>query len=245
MGSYQHFGVCMFSKRSIVIVSTFILTALTFVICFSVLKNSSLDTASANNVRIVLDAGHGGIDGGVSGVSTGVKESDLNLLVVRKVENLLIAGGFDVTLTRSTDAGLYGVATKNRKKNDMKKRKEIIESVKPTVVVSIHMNYYPLSTRTGAQVFYKENDENGLKLASSIQKCFNELNSRKDYKPLTGDYYMLNCTDYTSVIAECGFLSNPDEEKKLISDEYQDEIAYAVFSGIVDYLSQTTFVFCY
>lgn len=233
----------MFSKRRIVIISTFLVTALTFVLCFSVLKKES-DTVSANEIRIVLDAGHGGIDAGVSGVTTGTKESDLNLAVCRKLENLLVAGGFDVTLTRSTDAGLYGLATKNLKKNDMKKRREIIEDVKPTVVVSVHMNYYSLSTRAGGQVFYNGNNENSYNLALSIQKRFNELNGNKrEYKPLTGDYFMLNCTEYTSVIAECGFLSNPEEEKKLITDEYQEEIAYALFSGIVDYLSKSSFVF--
>lgn len=233
----------MFSRRRIVIISTFLVTALTFVLCFSVLKKES-DIVSANEIRIVLDAGHGGIDAGVTGINTGVKESDINLFVVRKLENLLLSGGFDVTLTRSTDAGLYGLATKNLKKNDMKKRKEIIEDIKPTVMVSVHMNFYPISTRSGGQVFYKANNENSRKLANSIQKRFNEISgSKREYDALAGDYYMLNCTNYTSVIAECGFLSNPEEEKKLITEDYQNEIAYALFCGIVDYLSETSFVF--
>lgn len=233
----------MFSRRKIVIISTVLITVIAFIICFSALSGSSVDNTNDKSLRIVLDAGHGGIDGGVSGISTGIKESEINLSVVKKVEKLLIAGGFTVTLTRNTDAGLYGVATSNRKKKDMQRRKEIIEKTNPVLVVSVHMNFYPVSSRSGGQVFYKANDENGKNLALSIQKCFNEL-SQKEYKPITGDYYILNCTDYTSVIAECGFLSNLQEEKMLASNEYQDKVAYAIFNGIIDYLSISSFKFC-
>ena len=80
---------------------------------------------------IVIDAGHGGIDGGVSGVNTGVKESEINLAIVKKLESYIKGAGMSVVLTRSTDAGLYGVATKNLKRKDMQKRKEIILKAKP------------------------------------------------------------------------------------------------------------------
>ena len=109
--------------------------------------------SAANKVKIVLDAGHGGIDGGVSGVSTGIKESELNLKVVKKLETYLISAGMSVTITRNSDAGLYGVATKNLKRKDMEKRRDIIKSVEPHLVVSVHMNKYSLSPRRGAQVF--------------------------------------------------------------------------------------------
>lgn len=216
-----------------------IATILTFILCFGVLSTKPIGEASASKIKIVLDAGHGGIDGGVSGVKTGVKESELNLKVVKKLQTYLMSAGITVVLTRSTDAGLYGVATSSLKKKDMLKRKEIIMESKPDMVVSIHMNKYSVSTRRGAQVFYKSCDDNGKMLAVSIQENFNQMSqASRACSALSGDYYILNCSEYPSVIAECGFLSNPEDEALLITEEYQDSIAYAIFKGVVSYLSK-------
>ncbi len=229
-------------KRRLVIISVLLITAITFIICFGALGSKPIGNADGMGIKVVLDAGHGGIDAGVSGITTGVKESDLNLKVVKKLETYFISAGIPVVLTRSTDAGLYGVATGNRKKKDMQKRKEIIENAKPTLVISIHMNKYSVSTRRGAQVFYKNSDEKGKSLANCIQNSFNEMEKAvRDCSALKGDYYILNCTNYPSVIAECGFLSNPDDESLLITDEYQDEIAYAIFKGAIGFLSENSF----
>jgi N-acetylmuramoyl-L-alanine amidase len=106
------------------------------------------------------------------------------------------------------------------------------------------MNKFSLSSRRGAQVFYKEGSESGKLLAKSIQNCFNEMEEApRQSSPLKGDYYILNCSDYPSVIAECGFLSNIDDEKLLITDEYQDKIVYAIFKGIVEFFSQSSMNF--
>ncbi len=230
-------------KRSnLIIISTLVLTVITFIICFGSLKSGSALSSEQPKIKVVLDAGHGGIDGGVSGVNTGIKESVINLSIVKKLEHYLVDGGFNVVLTRSTDAGLYGIATKSLKKKDMQKRKEIIEKEEPSLVVSVHLNKYSLSSRKGAQIFYNEKNQNGKILAESIQKAFNELpDSERDFSALKGDYYILNCTNYPSVIAECGFLSNPEEEAKLVTEEYQDVVAYTLFKGIVSYLAETSY----
>ena len=230
-------------KRSnLIIISTLILTLITFIICFGSLKSGSALSSEQPKIKVVLDAGHGGIDGGVSGVNTGVKESVINLSIVKKLERYLVDGGFNVVLTRSTDAGLYGIATKSLKKKDMQKRKEIIEKEEPSLVVSVHLNKYSLSSRKGAQIFYNEKNQSGKILAESIQKAFNELpDSGRNFSALKGDYYILNCTNYPSVIAECGFLSNPEEEAKLVTEEYQDVVAYTLFKGIVSYLAETSY----
>ena len=124
----------------------------------------------------------------------------------------------------------------------MEKRREIIIKAQTHLVVSVHMNKYSLSTRRGAQVFYRSGDENAKLLASSIQSSFNSMDEAvRKCSILTGDYYILNCTNIPSVIAECGFLSNPDDEALLITEKYQDSIAYNIFKGIVEYLIQTTF----
>ncbi len=204
-------------------------------ICLSALVQTAVDT---QNITVVLDAGHGGIDGGVTGVNTGVKESEINLDIVKKLQVYLEQAGINVVLTRKTDAGLYGLAVKGFKKRDMQKRKEIIERAAPAVMVSVHQNSYPRSARRGAQLFYRAGSAEGETLANNIQSELNNMpECVQKSTPLTGDYYMLDCTDYTSVICECGFLSNPADEALLVTDEYRDKIAAAVYKGILSYLS--------
>ncbi len=233
-------------KRSTLVIATaLILTAITFIICIATLSSDKINKSSANAYTIVLDAGHGGIDQGSSGVKTGVQEGEINLQIVKKLETYLLSGGFNVVLTRTSSNGLYGMATSNRKKKDMQKRKEIIENANPNLVVSVHLNEYSVSTRRGAQVFYKKGDDLSKSLAENIQSKFNSLNKHvKDYSALTGDYYILNCTNYPSVIAECGFLSNPEDEALLISEEYQNELAQSIYQGIISYFSVNSFAFC-
>ncbi len=229
-------------SRKLIVTSVLLLVALTTILCFGALSKTSSDNASAYKIKVVLDAGHGGVDGGVSGVKTGVKESELNLIITKKLEKRLISAGFNVVLTRSSDAGLYGVATSSLKRKDMQKRREIILNAKPDLVVSIHMNKFSVSTRRGAQVFYKKDDAKSKQLADSLQNCFNTMEqSSRTCTALTGDYYILNCSDYPSVIAECGFLSNPEDEALLINEAYQDDLSYTLFKGIIVYLSQLTF----
>ena len=230
-------------KKNILIVTAFILTALTFILCFAALAKTNA-AAVNSGVKIVLDAGHGGIDGGVSGKTTGVCERDINLAVVRKLENYIISAGLNVVLTRSSDAGLYGVASSTLKRRDMEKRKAIIEKAEPTLIVSVHMNYYPNSSRRGGQVFYRVDSERSRVLANSVQKGLNALyQDVKDYTPLAGDYYILNCTDYPAIIAECGFLSNPQDERLLVTEEFQNELAYSLFTGIINYLTESSIAY--
>lgn len=230
-------------KRNIVIVTALVLTAFTFVLCFTALARTNA-AALNSGVKIVLDAGHGGIDGGVSGKTTGICERDLNLAVVKKLENYLKDAGLTVILTRNSDAGLYGVASSTLKRRDMEKRKEIIKKAEPTLVVSVHMNFYPNSSRRGGQVFYRGDSEKSRLLAHSVQNGLNSLyNDVKDYVPLTGDYYILNCTDYPAVIAECGFLSNPTDESLLADENFQGELAYSLFYGIINYLTESSIAY--
>lgn len=234
----------VFKRRNLLIISVLLVTVFTFILCFSALAKIPIGEASSNSIKIVLDAGHGGIDGGVSGVKTGVKESELNLDVAKKVQSYLVGAGMSVVLTRNSNAGLYGMATKNLKKKDMQKRRDIINKAEPHLVVSIHMNKYSSSSRRGAQVFYKKGDSSAKLLAENIQKSFNDMEQAvRKCAILTGDYYILNCTKYPSVIAECGFLSNPEDETLLIDEKYREDVAYAIFKGIVGYLSQSSFVF--
>ncbi|MBQ9081307.1 MAG: N-acetylmuramoyl-L-alanine amidase [Clostridia bacterium] len=224
------------SKNYILLTGALIVCFLfTLTVCLSVLVQTAVDT---QNMTVVLDAGHGGIDGGVTGIKTGIKESEVNLSIVKKLQVYFEQAGINVVLTRKTDAGLYGLATKGFKKRDMQKRKEIIENASPAVMVSIHQNAYAGSSRRGAQLFYRKDSGAGALLANSIQAELNAMpECVKQSKPLAGDYYMLNCTNYTSVICECGFLSNPEDEALLLTEEYKEKIAYAIYKGVISYLS--------
>jgi len=140
-------------------------------------------------------------------------------------------------MTREDASGLYGLSTTNYKKRDMQKRKEIIESIRPDMVISIHMNSYIRHNLRGAQVFYDKNSEISETLALSIQDQFAARLEKSDKGISIGDYYMLKCTDAPSVITECGFLSNEEDEKLLINETYQEKIADCIFVGIINFLN--------
>lgn len=185
---------------------------------------------------VVLDAGHGGVDAGVIGKTTGVKESYLNLLIVKKLKNQFTAAGFRVVLTRKTQAGLYGLPTKGFKKRDMQARKQAIEQSHADLVISIHQNYFAKQTSTGAIVFFYEQSEQSKVFAASLQQQLNTLYPHQN-TALAGDYYMLKCTTSPSVLIECGFLSNPADEEKLVDSTFQTTLAQAIFYGTLNYLS--------
>ena len=203
-------------------------------VCFTPARASS---TPYSRVTVVIDAGHGGIDGGVTGVNTGVAESELNLAVAKLLQRDFSAAGFKVVMTRTTSAGLYGKASATLKKTDMQNRRRIIEGASPDLVISVHMNRCPLPSRRGAQVFYKPGDEASASFADDIQSELNGMKEAvRDCFTLAGDYYVLNVSGCPAVLVECGFLSNGDDEKLLINEEYREKLAYAIFKGAVKYL---------
>jgi N-acetylmuramoyl-L-alanine amidase len=202
---------------------------------------------TAGGEIIVVDAGHGGRDGGVSGTATKVRESDLNLKYAFLLKEALERQGYRVVMTRSTEDGLYdaaaeygAVSEESRKSRDMKKRREIINEAKPACVVSLHMNFFGQSSVRGAQVFYNSANAESKKLSQSVQGKINALNDKyaeRSASTLAGDYYIIKCTEYTSCIVECGFLSNKEDEKLLLSSAYQAELVYEITNGIIVYLN--------
>ena len=206
--------------------------ALTVGLCFAV----SATATSAYSVpkmgkTIIIDAGHGGADGGVVGVTTSVKESDINLSIARSLKHFLKTKGYDVVMTRTTTDGLYGMTTKNKKLKDMQERKKIIEDTKADLVVSVHCNSYPRHDQVGAQVFYAPGSEDGKKKAESMQNIL-KATLGTERNAMSGDYFILQCSSTPSLLVECGFLTTPSEEKKLVSASYQEKVAYAIFTGI-------------
>ena len=166
------------------------------------------------------------IDGGVTGTVTGAKESDLNLEIVKELAACFRAGGFKVVLTRKGAGGLYGLPTKGFKRRDMQRRKESANRSDADLFLSVHLKFYPSPSRRGAQVFYKENDDRSKAFADALQRSLNTSPDQpKDYSALKGDYYVLNECNCVCALAECGFLSNPEDEELLRQKSYREKIA--------------------
>lgn len=180
---------------------------------------------------IVIDSGHGGWDPGkVAGKNT--LEKDINLEIAKKLQSYLEQGGSTVLLTRSVDEALG-----KTKKDDMRSRAQIANNNDSDMFISIHQNAYTNESVTGAQVFYFNTSENSKKLAKYIQDELNTMlnkNKPKEEKE-NENYYVLKRTTTPSVIVECGFLSNSSERKKLLDEDYQHKIAWAIYKGIINY----------
>lgn len=245
------------NKRLMVIMSVVLLAAVFSVTRFFGLVNkdkktnkqhSSQDEKSnkENNkeeIVIVLDAGHGGIDPGKVGVN-GQLEKDINLQIVLKLKEVLEKDETlkaTVVLTRSDDTGNYKESDTHKKRADMKKRIEIVEEASPDLLISIHQNSYISSNVKGAQVFYYEKSEKGKTLANKIQGCLvKELadENKGRVEKANDNYFLITNVECPAVIVECGFLSNEDEAKLLSDDTYQDKIAKTIVDGIREYLQE-------
>ncbi len=186
------------------------------------------------NYTIVIDSGHGGRDNGCSGANGSI-ESDINLKISKKLQEYLETLGINVVMTRLDGNGLYSANATNFKESDMEKRLEIISDANPDMVISIHQNSFTNSSQIGAQAFYQENDEQSMEFAYAVQsQLLSQLpNARKEAN--TGDYYILKECGLPSVLVECGYLTNAEEEKLLMSEEYQSKVSYAIMCGVVKY----------
>lgn len=188
-------------------------------------------------IHVVLDAGHGGDDPGKIGTAK-TKEKDLNLNITKKVQKLLEKEGVTVHLTRESDKGLYDADGRNKKVQDLQRRCDMIHRIAPDCVVSIHQNSYPDPAVKGAQVFYYTDSKEGESLAGHLQNALVKYADTSNHRQSKGNktYYLLKKTDVPLAIVECGFLSCPEEESLLKTEEYQDKIAHAICQGILEYI---------
>ena len=213
---------------------------LIFLLIIAIVSIASFVATTASSIpkpqyKIVIDAGHGGRDGGAVGKSTGITESELNLEYALQLKDFCEEFGFEVVLTRSTMDGLYDENASNKKKSEMENRINKINNSDADLMISLHMNAFPLSSSEGAQVFYAKGSGKGYELAKSIQTNLSQsFESARDYVTV-GDYFVLNFSNIPSVLVECGFLSNPEEEKLLQDDSYKKKFCYSLLAGIIDY----------
>lgn len=189
---------------------------------------------------IVIDAGHGGEDGGATSCS-GKLESNFNLEIALKLNDLMQLMGYDTKMIRTTDHSVYtqGDTIAAKKVSDLKQRVKIVNETENALLVSIHQNTFPQSQYHGAQVFYGPKGESSH-LAESLQMSFVETinhGSNRKSKKADGIYLMqhINCT---GILVECGFLSNPEEEAKLSTDDYQQKICCVIGASLAEFLTK-------
>ena len=187
---------------------------------------------------VVIDPGHGGKDPGKVGV-TGVLEKEINLQIAKKLKLLLEAEDVTVVLTRDSDDGLYQESDRNKKVADMRARCAMIADVQPDAVISIHQNSYHEESVKGAQCFYHTSSKEAKELAELLQEQFREMDdSNKRQIQSNSSYYLLKKTEVPTVIAECGFLSNREDEGKLTQESYQEQLAWGMHLAILKYLNR-------
>lgn len=188
---------------------------------------------------VILDAGHGYPDKGAES-KNGTTESDINLAITLKVQNLLEQSGCVVLLTRSDENGIYSLDSKTlkeKKVSDIKNRVKIGNNSSADIFVSIHLNKIPQEQYYGWQCFYKKENENSKKLAENIQNSLNESIEKENKREALSitNKYIVEHVEIPLSIVECGFLSNSQEEKELKDDEYQNRLAWGIYCGIVNY----------
>ena len=181
------------------------------------------------------------MDGAVS--DDGISEAEINLTIALKLQNLLEQSGATVILTRSDENGIYDVdktTLKQKKVSDIRNRVKIGNSSSADIFVSIHLNKIPQSQYDGWQTFYKEGSEDGARLAKTIQENLNKTIQKENNRiaKTIDKIYIIKHVEIPTTIVECGFLSNPDEEKLLLEDEYQNKLAWGIYNGIIDYFYQ-------
>lgn len=230
-------------RFAIIFVILFFGLILTFVITT---YSESISTQSTNNgtyKTVIIDAGHGGEDGGAVGID-GVVEKDLNLPIAVEVARLLKKDGIDVIMIRDGDYAVYSEEAKTireKKASDIHNRFAVIENTDNSIFVSIHMNHYDSPLCSGAQTFYSANNKESEKLAQLIQtRIKDELQpeNERQIKPATSSIYLLYYAKTPAVLVECGFISNAEESLKLQDDIYQKEMAKSICKGILDYLGK-------
>lgn len=221
-------------------------TALICVFLFGALLYASVNdepevlTASAGTEPVVvIDAGHGGEDGGAG--ANGALEKDINLSIALKLRDMLTASGFTVVMTREEDISIYdsSASTIHEKKvSDMRNRRDIINSNSNNILISIHQNKFEQSKYSGTQIFYSKNNGRSIKLAEDIKRSVTGLlqpENKRELKAADSSVYLLDKAEVPAVIVECGFLSNEEEAKKLSTDDYQKKMAFAIMCGFLDY----------
>ena len=208
---------------------------------------SAEDAAAPSRPIIVIDAGHGGEDGGASGTD-GTNEKDLNLLVAQSLADILTATGYDVRMTRTDDRLLYDLYgdltdyTGHKKTYDLRNRLRFTEEAGADLLLSIHMNKFPQPQYSGLQVYYSPTAPESRTVAEVIRnytKLYLQPENNRETKAATSSIYLLHRIQRPAVMVECGFLSNEEELSRLKDDTYRRQLALVIACAAAESLSGT------
>lgn len=194
-------------------------------------------------IKILIDPGHGGVDQGASG-DMKIGEAPINLAISKKLMSFLEGSGFEVEMTRYDDSGLYtelSSTIRAKKNEDLKNRVELINNSNADLVISIHLNSFPQKQYYGAHVFYQKGNEATTKLAAdTIQESMKNILDKSNTRvpQIKKDIKIMDNTTVPVILIECGFLSNNNEERKLVSDDYQEKTSWAIYTGILKYWNE-------
>ncbi|MBR4973402.1 MAG: N-acetylmuramoyl-L-alanine amidase, partial [Clostridia bacterium] len=228
-------------KKRIIGISVWLIAIVTIAL-FSGLSQEVIKTSVKAEIypQIILDAGHGGFDGGAV-ANDGTVEKDINLNITLTLEKMLEQSGFEVVMTRTDDSSTESNSNDKiakKKKSDLNNRLELMKKYDDAVFVSIHLNKFTTSAARGSQIFYSSKVESSKNLADSIQNSIVEKiqpeNTRVNKKSTSSTYILHNAT-VPAVIVECGFLSNKAELELLKNEEYQNKMAFCIYCGILDF----------
>lgn len=198
--------------------------------------------AEEDKITVVIDAGHGGEDGGAVGV-TGILEKDLNLEIATALGGRLAAAGVRVVYTRTEDKLLYTDEQNvrgQRKMWDLKNRLLVAEKEARPILVSIHMNKYPSASVSGLLTYYAKDPESralALGIQSKVAADFPDM-KRRVAKEAGDSIYLLAHAPCPAVLVECGFLSNPEECEKLSQKDYQSRLSFSLFCAMMEYIEK-------
>lgn len=230
-------------KRMYFIFLFILISVISYSLSFNNKKTISTVSLPVTNKVIVIDAGHGYPDEGAESAN-GITESQINLNITKKVQNLLEQSGCTVVLTRSDENGIYNTESKTireMKISDIKNRVKIGNESSANAFISIHLNKIPQSQYYGWQTFFRANDNKSEELAKSLQEELNasiQRENKREALKIDGKY-IIDHVEIPTAIIECGFLSNPEEEKLLQEDAYQNRLAWGIYNGIMDYFYES------
>lgn len=228
-------------KKVLVIIFTFVFT---FVTCVGInyMMRDVVDISSnisSNRVNLVIDAGHGGIDAGTIGVDN-ANEKDINLSIALMLYDFAMVSGISSFLVRDGDYLVYS-DNDDKSRSDLYNRMDYINSIENSSLISIHQNHFQDSSEWGMQIWYSPNDDKSKIMAdnileitkSNLQSDNTRLNKKSD-----SSYYLLYKAQVPSIMVECGFMSNSDENKKLQDNKYQKQLAYSIMLGFSEYITE-------
>lgn len=197
--------------------------------------NATINGYSLSGQTICLDSGHGGIDVGAQGKN--ITEKDLNLILAKKLEKELVSRGAIVYQTREDDYDLSTTAV-NRKRSDLYNRAKYINSIKPDIYISIHLNATTSSNWKGLQVFYTDKNENNKLLAETVTEYLKKnINNVREIKK-DNTYYMYKYIKYPGILIEAGFISNPNDNYLLRQEDYQDKLISLIANSVENYFKK-------